>query len=98
MPTSYNGRTSVTTNYSGRDPVGRKYLSTEDWKIITTEDGKPIIAIDYSNTVMTWRTLITSPWGMFKISSDSQLKINSTDILKSQADYPYTIFTWRTII
>lgn len=98
MATIYSGRASVTTSSSGRDPVGRKYLSTEDWKIITTESWAWIIAIDSANTVMTWRTQITTTWWMFKISSTWFFKINSTDMLETQADYPYTLYTWRTLI
>lgn len=59
MPTVYSSRPSVTTTYSGRDPVGRKYLSTEDWKIITTESWAWIIAIDSSNTAYTTNRLYT---------------------------------------
>lgn len=62
MSTNYTSRASVTTTYWGRDPVGRKYLSTEDWKIITTESWAWIIAIDSSNTVYTtnrWYTAQT---------------------------------------
>lgn len=61
MPTVMTWRASVTTSLSARDPVGRKYLSTEDWKIITTEGWAWIIAIDSSNTTLTsnrWYTAV----------------------------------------
>jgi len=48
-------RSTISTTLYSRDPVGRKYLATEDWKIITTEDWKWIIAIDYEDTVLTAR-------------------------------------------
>jgi hypothetical protein len=98
VPTIYSGRASVTTSYSGRDPVGRKYLDNGQWVILTTESWAWIIAIDSANTVMTWRTQITTPWWIFKISSSWFFKINSTDMLETQADYPYTLYTWRPII
>ena len=48
-------RQTVTTSIYWRDPVWRKYLSTEDGKIITTESGEWIIAIDTEDTVLTGR-------------------------------------------
>jgi hypothetical protein len=48
-------RPTVSTSLNSRDPVGRKYLATEDWKIITTESGVWIIAIDSSPTTLTGR-------------------------------------------
>lgn len=98
MPTVMTWRIIPTTSSYWRDPVGRKYLSTEDWKIITTESWAWIIAIDSANTVMTWRTQITTTGWMFKISSTGFFKINSTDMLETQADYPYTLYTWRPLI
>ena len=46
-------RTIPTTTIWSRDPVGRKYLATEDGKILTTEDWKWIIAIDNTPTQLT---------------------------------------------
>ena len=69
MTTPYQTRTIPSTAYTieaaptssahwVRDPVWRKYLATEDWKIITTEDWKLIIAIDSSNTIYSVRPTI----------------------------------------
>ncbi len=48
-------RNTISTTLSWRDPIGRKYLATEDWTILTTESWAWIIAVDYENTVLTGR-------------------------------------------
>lgn len=62
MPTYFTWRTSPTTTYSGRDPVGRKYLDNGQWVILTAESWAWLIAIDSSNTAYTtnrWYTAQT---------------------------------------
>jgi hypothetical protein len=94
MATSYSSRTIPTTSHNWRDPVGRKYLATESWQIITTEDWKWLIAVDSSNTSYTtnrWYTavilwdIVWTLWGMTWTLADYYTWILPTN------------YTWRII-
>ena len=96
MATSYSSRTIPTTSYNWRDPVGRKYLATESWQIITTEDWKWIIAVDSSNTNYT-----TNRWYVWQtwddVSSLTWSSVSSRTWDSFYTGIKPTAYTWRII-
>lgn len=97
MPTTFTWRTIPITSYAWRDPVWRKYLSTESGEILTTEDGKWIIAIDSQNTQYTTdRQYIGQTWNDLWVQTWNSLGTMIWDDLYTWVKP--TIYTSRTPI
>lgn len=97
MVTSYNSRSSVTTSYSSREPIGIVYLEDDFWNILTDDFGQGLY-ISQTNTQYTTRPQIVRGdsmpvieswyWDDTKLWDDSKLWNDSISLWTPYSSRP----------